>query len=170
MPERRPDQRTVFLGQIDYANVPTLLGDNDVLLLTSSFEGLPLSLLEAMGQGVVPVVTDLESGIREVVNGTNGLLVPVDDIDGYAQALIRLHNNRVELAKKRTLARSSVFPTYSISAMADQWLQLVALSPVSSTAWPDNPPIHPPLGRETDPSFSKAGRCVRRMGAWFRKK
>ncbi|MCX6966540.1 MAG: glycosyltransferase family 4 protein, partial [Verrucomicrobia bacterium] len=124
-----PDQHVLFTGQVDYANVPLLLQNQDVLLLTSTFEGLPLSLLEAMGQGLVPVVSDLESGIREVVDEINGLLVPVDNIEGYARALVHLHKDREELTQKRTTARARVFPAYSIAAMADRWMQLATEMP-----------------------------------------
>ncbi|HEY2082828.1 MAG TPA: glycosyltransferase family 4 protein, partial [Verrucomicrobiae bacterium] len=73
-----PDQTISFTGPVRYADVPEILKQHDVFLLASDYEGLPLSLLEAMGQGLVPVVSDLESGIREVVDRTVGLLVPVN--------------------------------------------------------------------------------------------
>jgi glycosyltransferase involved in cell wall biosynthesis len=59
--------------------------DYDCLVLPSAYEGLPLALLEAMGSGCVPVVSDIRSGIPDVVrHGQNGYLVPVGDIDGFA--------------------------------------------------------------------------------------
>src|SRR6185312_9465811 len=67
---RSPDQTVSFAGAVRYAGVPAMLKQHDIYLLTSDYEGLPLSLLEAMGQGLVPVVSDLESGIREVVDKT----------------------------------------------------------------------------------------------------
>ena len=160
----KPDQIAFFAGQVNYANVPALLDDQDVLLLTSTFEGLPLSLLEAMSHGVVPVVTDLESGISEVVDTSNGLLVPVDNIAGYAQAMIHLHNDRTELAAKRTLARSSVFPAYSISAMADRWLHLAGKASGNISQWPANIEVMTPMGSESNWRLTKPGRALRRLG------
>ena len=165
MADGRPDQVALFVGQVDYTNVPSLLQDQDALLLASTFEGLPLSLLEAMGHGVVPVVSDLESGISEVVNETNGLLVPVNEIAGYAAALVRLQKNRAELAEKRFQARSSVFPAYSIAAMADRWLQLAAQTAQNTSQWPSKFKIMTPLGCETNWRFSLLGRSMRRIGA-----
>lgn len=53
----------------------TLLSESDALLLLSRWEGLPLTLLEAMHCGVIPVSTDV-GAVREVVmDGRNGYLV-----------------------------------------------------------------------------------------------
>src|SRR5208282_363951 len=75
MPSCPPAQQVVFAGSVPHAQIPALLQKHDVFLLTSDSEGLPMSLLEAMAHGLVPVVSDLESGIRDVVNAANGLLV-----------------------------------------------------------------------------------------------
>ncbi|MEM8781022.1 MAG: glycosyltransferase family 4 protein, partial [Cyanobacteria bacterium P01_G01_bin.49] len=67
---------------------------NDVFLLTSDFEGMPISLLEAMGRGCIPVVTDIASGIPELVgNGIHGFRVPVGDIESFADRLTELAQN-----------------------------------------------------------------------------
>ncbi len=57
----------------------------DCLVLPSTYEGLPLALLESMGSGCVPVVSDIPSGIPDVVrHGQNGYVVPVGDTEGFA--------------------------------------------------------------------------------------
>ena len=62
-----------FLGHVPNHQIGELLRSQDVFVLLSDYEGLPLSLLEAMGEGVVPVVSDLESGMREVVTVGTGI-------------------------------------------------------------------------------------------------
>lgn len=52
-----------------------LLSDSDVLLLLSRWEGLPLTLLEAMRCGAIPVATDVGAISELVENGCNGYLV-----------------------------------------------------------------------------------------------
>lgn len=55
-----------------------ILARSDVFVLPSRFEGLSVSMLEAMAEGCVPVVTRVASGAAEVIeDGTNGVLVPV---------------------------------------------------------------------------------------------
>lgn len=156
------DQEVVFTGAVDYRRVPALLAQQDVLLLASTFEGLPLSLLEAMGAGIVPVVSDLESGIRDVVTPDCGLLVAVDDIPGYAKALIHLHRNRDELAAKRIAARAAVYPAFSVAAMTDLWLTRVAAAPSQPVEWPSNFAVGAPLAKKSGLRYSALGRTVRR--------
>ena len=53
-----------------------------VIVLLSDFEGLPISILEAMACGVVPVCLDMRSGITELIkNGKTGYIV--DDRDEH---------------------------------------------------------------------------------------
>jgi glycosyltransferase involved in cell wall biosynthesis len=152
-----------MLPAISYKEVPFFLRSFDVFLLTSDYEGLPLALLEAMGQGLVPVVSDLQSGIREVVNNDNGLLVPMNEIEGYAKAIISLAGNRPELLRMSSLARSSVSGRFSISAMAIRWLEAIQAVPIApSLSWPDLP-VSGPLVSKNSLYFCKALRPVRRM-------
>lgn len=80
-----------FLGQRD--DVPALLRACDVLLLPSTNEGLPLSILEAQACGVV-VLAAPTAGIPEVVkDGHTGFLAPADDHRRYAERIAQLIRN-----------------------------------------------------------------------------
>lgn len=74
----------------------------DIFVLPSYFEGLPVSLLESMSYGAVPVVTPVGSIPEIVKDGINGLLIQVHDIDGIVKAITRLQKEvlfRCELSK-----------------------------------------------------------------------
>ena len=163
-----PAQQVVFAGSVSHSEVPTLLENQDAFLLTSDSEGLPLSLLEAMAHGVVPVVSDLESGIRDVVDTSNGLLVPVNDVEGYAHAIIHLHEHRDELAAKSAAAHERARTEFSIQTMADRWLQVLA-APPQRVKWPLSWRIRGPLTKLHSPRFWPPIRVARRLAARFRR-
>jgi glycosyltransferase involved in cell wall biosynthesis len=65
-----------FLGEVaDPSAMVRLYAEADVLLITSSREGFPLVVMEAMARGVVPVCTRVGGIDRHVLHGINGFLV-----------------------------------------------------------------------------------------------
>ncbi|HEU4649411.1 MAG TPA: glycosyltransferase family 4 protein [Gemmatimonadales bacterium] len=91
--------RCLFLGH--RSDVPDLLAAADLFVLPSLFEGLPLSVLEAMA-AQRPVIATAIGGTNEaVVDGETGLLVPPRDSAGLAAAIRRM---RTEPALARRLA------------------------------------------------------------------
>lgn len=71
-------------------DIPRLLSGGDAFLLTSLSEGIPVTIIEAMGARLAVVSTDV-GGVREVVEcGVTGLLAKVGDVVGLATQLERL--------------------------------------------------------------------------------
>lgn len=104
----RGRERVSLLGWLPSEKALEALAASDVQLLVSGYEGQPISTLEAMASGVVPVVTDLP-GLRELIrDGTNGFLLPVGDIEAFASALARLATDRERLRRMARAARESV--------------------------------------------------------------
>ena len=106
----------IMTGTLPNEQVLRHLVEHDALILTSDFEGTPVSLLEAMAAGCVPVVTDIPSGIPELVeDGVNGFRVAVGDMETFAKRLEFLAHDpelRTKLADKaRETIRDSRFST-----------------------------------------------------------
>ena len=70
----------------------------DVFLLFSMWEGLPISILEAMSVGLPIIASDIK-GNNELVNSRNGYLIPVNDIDKLTKILASLPNKKDLLNK-----------------------------------------------------------------------
>lgn len=157
------NQTVSFAGPVSYADVPSVLKQHDIFLLASDYEGLPLSLLEAMGHGLVPVVSDLPSGIPEVVDENTGRLVPSDNIAGYADAIIALHNNRDEMWRLSRNARERVHRDFCVSAMTDRWLKVFPKQVKTDIVWPQRWQINPPLGARNSFYFWPLVRLLRRL-------
>jgi len=73
-----------------YEELPTYMAASDVFVLPSVSEGLPTVVLEAMACGV-PVIGSKIGGISEVIiDEYNGLLVEPRDVQGLADAIVRI--------------------------------------------------------------------------------
>jgi glycosyltransferase involved in cell wall biosynthesis len=111
-------ERVKFLGHV--SDTRSLYADGDVLLMTSRFEGTPLTVLEAMAMRL-PIVAPRLDGIGEILNdGEDALLVDPPVRDGFVAALARLI---AEPALARSLAASAevkVRTGFSAEAMARQ--------------------------------------------------
>lgn len=100
--------------------LPALLQQDQIFILPSHFEGMPLSLLEAMAAGL-PCVTTSTCGMRDVIrDGENGLLAPAGDAAQLAEkigSLLRSADQRQALgaAARRTAA------TMTWDRVAEDW-------------------------------------------------
>ena len=95
--------RVVFAGH--RADVPALLGAIDVFCISSTYEGTPLTLFEAMAAGKAIVSTAVD-GCREVIeDGATGVLVPPRDPQTLALRLQELLSDR---GRRESLARGAL--------------------------------------------------------------
>jgi len=94
------ERRCRFLGWS--AAVPNVYAASDVVALTSLNEGSPVSVIEAMASGRAVVATAV-GGVPDVVSEATGILVPVGDHRGFADAIVSLlrdPDRRAELGRK----------------------------------------------------------------------
>ncbi len=106
-------------------DVPSLLKTFDVFVLSSLWEGLPISLLESQYFGVASVVTDVGGNPEVIKDSCNGLLVPARDPDALAGAILRLLTDDV---LRRDLGKrgNEVFHSkYSVDSMATSYLDVI---------------------------------------------
>ena len=61
--------RVSMVGRVSNERVTQIFSESHFSLLTSDFEGLPISLLESMATGCVPCVYEIKSGVREALTG-----------------------------------------------------------------------------------------------------
>lgn len=81
---------TILSWDINQNGIKEFYNSLSIFVLTSNFEGLPYSLLEAMAEGIPCVVTDAD-GNRDVINsGCNGFIVPCNDAVSMAQKINQL--------------------------------------------------------------------------------
>ena len=108
--------RCVFLG--DRPDVPDLLAAADVLVLPSLFEGLPVSVLEAMAAERPVVATRIGGTDEAVAHELNGLLVPPRDPTALASAIRRLQADPALARRLAAAGRERVEREFSTKVTA----------------------------------------------------
>lgn len=94
-----------FLGELhDRTAIERIYRQSDLLLVTSSREGFPMVIMEAMAHAVVPLATDVGGISRHLIGGENGHLVAdsADEeevVDRFFYLIARLHDDRAELER-----------------------------------------------------------------------
>jgi glycosyltransferase involved in cell wall biosynthesis len=102
-------------------DVYQILQTQDIQVLPTVFEGTPVSILECMSNGVVPVVSDLPGGIRDLVKDETGFRCTVNDAQSFATAIMELVYDREKLARLQANCESSTKEKYDIIKAADQY-------------------------------------------------
>ena len=98
----------VYAGIVSGEDKNAFLKSLDVLAMPTFFEGLPMSLLECMNYGVVPVVTPVGSIPTVVTEGQNGILIKVKDTQSIVDAITYLHTHRNRLEQMSKSARNYI--------------------------------------------------------------
>ena len=102
-------------------DVPSLLPALDIYANSSIFEGVSLTILEAMA-AAVPVVATRVGGTPEVVvDGETGRLVPARDVRSMAAALLSIAADAGTAARMAASGRRRVERHFSIERMVDQY-------------------------------------------------
>ncbi len=111
-----------FLGP--RKDISDLLSISNVFVLSSDWEGVPLTLLEAMS-AKVPVVCTSVGGIPDVIeHKKEGLLVPKSDKCKLADAILMILHNQAFASSIAEKAFSKVQSNYSIECTAIDYLKL----------------------------------------------
>lgn len=116
-------------------NAAACMGQLDVFVLPSRFEGAPYTPLEAMRAGVPVVLTDVVGNRDTVEDGVSGLLVPPGDVAALARTVGTLLADRELAARLGRAGRERVRERFSLAAMASALGDLYArLATGSSSA------------------------------------
>lgn len=113
------EQRVHFLGM--RTDVPEILRESDVVVLSSHYEGLSLSSIEGMASGRPFIASDVD-GLHEIVDGY-GILVPHEDDKSLAIA-IRKCCEDAEYAKMIGVRCQMRAKQFDISVMAEKYNNL----------------------------------------------
>jgi glycosyltransferase involved in cell wall biosynthesis len=102
-------------------DIPAILSQTDVFALTSMWEGLPLSAIEAMAAARPVVLTDV-GGCRELVeDGVNGLVVSPGNSQAIADAIVSLLGDAQRRRRYGQAARERVRGVFDVARLAQEY-------------------------------------------------
>jgi glycosyltransferase involved in cell wall biosynthesis len=126
----------VLSKQLPRDRLFSLVREHDVFIMASELEGGPLTLLEAMSLGLVPICNDIPCLVQEVINSENGFCIPRAP-EKYGECITALHKDRIRLEAMSYSARTTISLDYSVEAMAKRYAEFLTTiaSKPSSISW-----------------------------------
>jgi glycosyltransferase involved in cell wall biosynthesis len=103
-------------------DAPELIAASDLLVQPSiSGEGLPRTVMEALGYGTPPVITTTGGGKEVIRDGVNGFVVPVRNPDAIAARVIQLYNDPALLQQLAAQCRDTLAGEFSLQATVTRY-------------------------------------------------
>jgi len=109
------------------SDIPALLAAADIFTLPSRFEGLPMSVIEAMLTGLPVVATNVRGPAEQVVDGETGLQVPAGDAAALGSAFGRLVRDPDLRARMGLAGRQRALDCYDEAKVLSRTLDLLGL-------------------------------------------
>lgn len=107
-------------------NPYALLKQATLFLMSSDWEGLPNGLIEAQGLGLPAIATRCPYGPEEIIeDGQTGLLVPVGNVEAFADALRTLLDDADLRARMSQRARESTRRRFAAAPLTRAWERLL---------------------------------------------
>lgn len=104
-----------------------------IMLMTSKYEGWPMTLLEAMQHGVVPIAVNNFSSLIDIIdNDLNGIIIPKSDTDeNFGEKVIALANNSLKL---KSMQANAIMKSenFTLDVIIKQWQNLLEYADTSS--------------------------------------
>jgi GalNAc-alpha-(1->4)-GalNAc-alpha-(1->3)-diNAcBac-PP-undecaprenol alpha-1,4-N-acetyl-D-galactosaminyltransferase len=115
-------ERVRFMGRVDdpFPFYRAALA----LVHPARFEGMPNAVLEAMSEGLPPIISDAQEGLRDIVrDGQSGLVVPVESASALAVAMKRLLDE--PQTRNRLSSGARVCVEAQLSGALEKWTDAV---------------------------------------------
>jgi glycosyltransferase involved in cell wall biosynthesis len=167
--KKYPNVSADFLGLVAYEKMTDIWADSDVSILFSEYEGISIAMLESMGQGCVPVVTDVSGSREAIIHGKTGFIVPIGDVESMAKIISTLELNRALVEQISNACILAIRDRHGFDRYDQDFVKIIQQSMrKSSVKWPISKAIIPANIPAKNPSIyrrvrAKAGRALKRL-------
>lgn len=98
---KKLEKKIIFINETAYKKIPNLYNFSDLVISLPDSDGLPISVLETMACGVVPIMSNLKEYKDDFINNVNAVFVKHNNISDISKKIIdTLSNNKI---KKRII-------------------------------------------------------------------
>jgi glycosyltransferase involved in cell wall biosynthesis len=133
-----------FLGLVAHERMTAIWASSDLSILFSEFEGMSISMLESMGQGCVPIVTDVSGSKEKIAHGQTGFVVAVGDVAAMAQIIADLDADRARVEQIANACIASVRDHHGFDAYDRAFAKIMQdCMGGPSARWPESKAIVP---------------------------
>ena len=114
----------IFLkGRSD--NLPEILASSSVFIMSSDFEGMPNSLMEAMAVGIPVISTDCPTGPKELIgNNERGYLIEIGNQEVLRKAIETVKTQKASAQEKALKAKVYVQSEFSPEEIANKFIEI----------------------------------------------
>ncbi len=164
------NKRVIFHGRRSGSDYWRILSRWDVILFVSDFEGTPISMIEAMNRGVIPVYPRINTGGDAYARETAGpLLYEPGDLDGAAQAIAWLaerSSDEIQALRQRAQAQVARHDAANYHRVFGTFVNQIQTAPrISQARWSVRPF---PFDALSFGAIARAAELVRKPWRMFR--
>lgn len=106
-------------GWKERKEVLQILNENDIFILTSLWEGLPISLLEAMYMKKLCIVNNCIGNRDVIINNENGFIA--NNVEEFVKYIQNILERKVDVSKLSSNANSDVLNEYNVELMIREY-------------------------------------------------
>ena len=109
-------------GWMQKSDALNIMNENDIFILTSLWEGLPIALLEAMYLGKICIVSNVIGNRDVIINNVNGFIAK--SVDDYVSIITRIINNEVNCSGISLAAHNDIVSKYNMNLVSKRYINL----------------------------------------------
>jgi glycosyltransferase involved in cell wall biosynthesis len=117
-------ESTTFVGEVEHSDIHRYYASCDSFILPSEHEGFPVVNIEAMASGKPVVSTHIPAVEEQIVDGKDGLLVDVGDVEALAGAIERLATDAELCDRLGDAARRKAVESFTWEVQAERMAEL----------------------------------------------
>jgi glycosyltransferase involved in cell wall biosynthesis len=117
--------RIKFFGYVAPHELPDYIQSSNVFILPSIVEGLPISLIESMKSGLVPIVNAWNDSVFEYIeNGVNGFIIKDGHLQDFSKSILLLNEDKQLFRKISNNAKSTTLDKNNLEVSASMIQEL----------------------------------------------